>query len=127
MGNFSSLGGLRQDEEFGHATPRAMELLIFRRVRGSHTALYGNTSVKVHPAQSSPFLLVNMNDPREARLLAMRATTSHEVSWCQASIALPNQKVAPAVSFGLGPALSFFSNSDQRLTDVGPVELWATH
>jgi len=38
MGNFSSLGGLRQDEEFGHATPRAMELLIFPRVRSSHTA-----------------------------------------------------------------------------------------
>ena len=35
-----------------------------------HTALYGNTSVKVHPARSSPFLLSNMNDPREARLLA---------------------------------------------------------
>jgi|SRR6516164_8421377 len=77
MGNFSSLGGLRQDEEFGHATPRAMELLIFRRVRGSHTALYGNTSVKVHPAQSSPFLLVNMNDPREARLLARCAPQPH--------------------------------------------------
>src|SRR6516164_8421378 len=74
-------------------------------------------------------VLVGQYERSEGSALAgaMRATTSHEVSWCQASIALPNQKVAPAVSFGLGPALSFFSNSDQRLTDVGPVELWATH
>src|SRR6202007_1651866 len=36
-------------------------------------------------------------------------------------------KVAPAASLLCGPALSFFSNLDQLLTDVGPVELWATH
>ena len=80
MGNFSSLGGLRQDEEFGHATPRAMELLIFRRVRGSHTALYGNTSVKVHPARSSPFLLVQYERSEGSPLAgAMRATTLYSV------------------------------------------------
>jgi hypothetical protein len=53
--------------------------------------------------------------------------TSHEGSWCQASIALPNQKFAPAASLVSGPALPFFSNLDQLLTDVGRVELWATH
>src|SRR5215471_18825911 len=34
------------------------------------------------------------------------------------------RSVASLVS---GPALLFFSNSDQLLTDVGPVELWTAH
>ena len=61
---------LRGNEKFEYSILRAIGLLAFVEVITFHTALYGNTSVKVHPARSSPFLLVNMNDPREARLLA---------------------------------------------------------
>jgi len=39
---------------------------------------------------------------------------------------LPNQKLLPPPSLVSGPAFWFFSNSDQLLTDVGPVGLWAT-
>ena len=52
--------------------------------------------------------------------------TSHEGSWCQASIALPNQQLLPPPHWSPGSPLVLF-NSDQLLTDVGPVELWATH
>ena len=59
MGNFSSLGGLRQDEEFGHATPRAMELLIFPRVRSSHTASVMAYAVVAQAGQMIAKNLVN--------------------------------------------------------------------
>ena len=59
MGNFSSLGGLRQDEEFGHATPRAMELLIFLRVRSSHTASVMAYAVVAQAGQMIAKNLVN--------------------------------------------------------------------
>src|SRR6516164_8911424 len=45
-----------------------------------HTALYGNTSVKVHPARSSPFLLVQYERSEGSPLAgAMRATTLYSV------------------------------------------------
>jgi hypothetical protein len=47
---------------------------------GFHTALYGNTSVKVHPARSSPFLLVQYERSEGSPLAgAMRATTLYSV------------------------------------------------
>jgi hypothetical protein len=48
--------------------------------RTFHTALYGNTSVKVHPARSSPFLLVQYERSEGSPLAgAMRATTLYSV------------------------------------------------
>ena len=45
-----------------------------------HTTLYGNTSVKVHPARSSPFLLVQYERSEGSPLAgAMRATTLYSV------------------------------------------------
>jgi len=42
--------------------------------------LYGNTSVKVHPARSSPFLLVQYERSEGSPLAgAMRATTLYSV------------------------------------------------
>ena len=54
---------------------RTHQSLIF-----SDTSLYGNTSVKVHPARSSPFLLVQYERSEGSPLAgAMRATTLYSV------------------------------------------------
>ena len=59
-------------------------------------------------------------------VLVWQKKPSHEGSWCQASIALPSQQLLPPPHWSPGKPSGLF-NSDQLLTDVGPVELWATH
>src|SRR5215467_10992636 len=53
-------------------------------------------------------------EPRDEPEYSFARQTSHEGSWCQASICI--------VAHVSGPALSFFSYSDQLLTDVA---LWS--
>jgi hypothetical protein len=53
--------------------------------------------------------------------------TSHEGGGVKRALHLPNQKLLPPPHLISGLAFWFFLNSDQLLTDVGPVELWATH
>jgi hypothetical protein len=51
------------------------------------------------------------DDPRGTRHRARNIAphTSHEGSWCQASIALPNRKLLPSPHWSPGPALSSLS------------------
>jgi hypothetical protein len=68
------------------------------------------------------------DDPRGARhwRASSRRTLHMRVIGVKRALHLPNQKLLPPPSLVSGPAFWFFSNSDQLLTDVGPVGLWAT-
>ena len=50
--------------------------------------------------------------------------TSHEGSWCQASIAVPNQKLLPPPDWASPLVLFKLRSTAHRCR---PVELWATH
>ena len=80
IAQFTVAASAAGNEKFEYSILRAIGLLAFVEVITFHTALYGNTSVKVHPARSSPFLLVQYERSEGSPLAgAMRATTLYSV------------------------------------------------
>ena len=73
---------------------------------------------------ATPVSVNRFNDPRGARHWGadLAPQPSHEGSWCQASIALPNRKLLPSPRWSPGEPSRSFANSYRLLADVGPVE-----